>query len=220
MRIRRVDLIVLMAFASVMVLVPWARAQTPATKKFATPAEVIKAAEAAHDRGDVAASIDCLSSEGQAEGVNLLLMLASMMDAGPAPADADAKKGREELQALFARHGLKDRARKEGEADEAYLQRMAGKVTGRREFLIAAMNLTNPPEKPVRPCIKGELRELKITGDTATAAYAVTQADKSVMSQSVKFKKEDGSWRLAGLLGVIQTERDQGAAKARPATRP
>jgi hypothetical protein len=68
------------------------------------------------------------------------------------------------------------------------------------------------------PCRKGEVKEVKITGDTATAKYEVKDPDGSATTQDLKLKRIDGSWRLNDLL--MLSAMDNGApadASTKPA---
>jgi len=169
-----------------------------AAKKNATPADAIAAAEQAFDRNDKAAQVDCLSPAGQTALSEMLVMVAGM-----AAADPGAKEMQRQIDELFARHGVTDRKAKEGEDPQAHAKRIASQIKDKRPFLVDALKLNLADEPAGTKCVKGELKDVKITGDTATGTYAVKTDDSSTMSQEMKFSRSNGSWLIDSLIGLV-----------------
>ena len=190
--------------------------------KYSTPAAVVAAYEKAHDAGDDGAALDCMSPEGQDKCLKFMVAMelaTRQTDPGAPPPTADEKKAQAEFDALLAKHGIKDLAKRAGEEEEAYVNRITAQVTDPRTLLVKLMQTMEgavPGTKPA-PCRKGELKDLKITGDTATAKYVTREESDSTMSQDLKFKQIDGSWMLADFIMLSSTETS-GPADAAPVT--
>lgn len=190
--------------------------------KYSTPAEVLAAYEKAHDAGDDAAGIDCLSVEGQEKSLQFILgmELATRQPEPGAPApSAEEKKARAEMDALLAKHGIKDLTPRPGEDTEALVKRITAHVTDRRTLLIDLMKMLAEPGAKPSPCRKGEVQDLKVAGDDATGKYVVKEPDNSQSSQDLKFKKVDGSWLLADMVMLVGSDAPDPAAAgaAKPA---
>jgi hypothetical protein len=183
--------------------------------KYATPAEVIAAYEKAHDANDDAAAVDCFSPEGMNRSVKFMVAM-EMATRQPEPGAAAAaptpeeKKAHAAMDALLAKHGIKDLATRQGEDSEAYVNRITAPVTDPRGLMLDLMKFLETGAKPA-PCRKGEVADLKINGDDATGKYVVKDPDGSSSSQDLKFKNIDGSWRLADVVMLSSSETPEPA---------
>ncbi len=188
-----------------------AGASAAAAPKYSTPAQVVAAYEKAHDAGDDGAGIDCMSPGGQNKCLKFMVgmeLATRQTEPGAPPPSAEEKKAQAETDALLAKHGIKDLAKRAGEEEEAYINRITAHVTDQRTLLIKMMQMMEgavPGTKPA-PCRKGEIKDLKITGDTATGKYVTKEEGDSTMSQDLKFKQIDGSWLLADVIMLSSTE--------------
>src|SRR5689334_4607413 len=104
----------LRAAAWMMVAMGIGAASAAGGAKYSTPAEVVAAYEKAHDAGDDAAGVDCLSPEGLDKTCKFMvgMELATRQPEPGAPAQpapsAEEKKAQADLDALLAKHGIKD----------------------------------------------------------------------------------------------------------------
>ena len=140
----------------------------------------------------------------------------------PAPApSAEEKKAQAEMDALLAKHGIKDLTSRAGEDPEAFIKRITANVTEGRALLMELMKLGEGKGAKPSPCRKGELTELKIAGETATGKYVVKDADGSTSSQEVKFDKVEGSWRLGDVVMLVASDASEpaGAGATQPVKR-
>ena len=158
--------------------------------KYSSPRAVLAAFEKAHDAGDDAASLDCLSPEGLNNTVKFMVgmeLATRQPEPNAPPPSADEKKAQAQVDSLLAKHGIKDLAARPGEEGEAYVNRVTAHMTEPRTLLVDLMKIMNGDAKQ-SPCRKGELKDLKITGDSATGKYVVKDPDGSSTGQDLKFK--------------------------------
>ncbi|HYO07888.1 MAG TPA: hypothetical protein VER17_02850 [Tepidisphaeraceae bacterium] len=205
------------------------RAQTlPAVH--ASPADVVAACRAAHERGDIAAELDCFGPTGQAAMIKML-----MTGFTAAPATLPAGKAPDPEKAAFeAKHRLDRRQQRPGESREAFAARLTSELPDQRAFLLDFMThqrayaqrrrapaatapaatapaatagagagagaaaSTQPATKPAAP----QLQDVRIdpSGTSATAKLTNTDQHGGTWSQTVKFEKVNGSWRIASLM--------------------
>ena len=100
--------------------------------KYSTPAQVVAAYEKAHDAGDDGAGLDCMSPEGQDKCLKFMvgMELATRQTEPGAPAPTpEEKKAQADMDALLAKHGIKDLAKRAGEEEEACVNRITAHVT-------------------------------------------------------------------------------------------
>lgn len=212
-------IIAVMAMVAMVVI---SAADATKAAKYSTPAEVLAGDEKAHDAGDDAASVDCLSPEGQQQCLHFLLAMevaTRQPGQGASPLSPEEKKARSEMDALLAKHGIKDLANRPDEDVKTFVERITAHVIDRRTLLIELMRLGNAPGAKPSPCRKGELRDLTIAGDSATGNYVIKEPDGSQSSQYLKFREVDGSWLLADvpMLAIADAPDPADRALTRPA---
>ena len=209
----------LTGFGIVMLLAMFTLTTRATAATYSSPQEVLAAFEKAHDANDDAATLDCLSPEGITRTAQFMVgmeMATRQPDPNAPPPSADEKKAQAKIDALLAKHNIKDTAARPGEEGEAYVDRITAHMTDPRTLLLDLMKIMNGGAKQA-PCRKGELQNLKITGDTATGKYVVKDPDGSSMSQNLKFKKIDNSWRLADLVMLSSTDTSEPDTTTQPA---
>ncbi len=106
-------------------------------------------------KGKFAVLADCFDAEGQKQVMRSYVgfwVMGFSQSIGP---DAAAYK------AVFAKHGVKDVARKTGETDDQFIDRLVAQLKDTRAFIIDATPVAFPRPDHKGP-IKGELKEVKI----------------------------------------------------------
>lgn len=180
-----------------------ASAETPSTRAiYATPAEVVAAAQKATAEKDMAASLDCYSPAGH-DALAKFILWAVASTPTTVPASQPANPERAEFE---AKYGLDRRERKAGESTEQFATRLMEGLPDRRAFLVDFMTRqqTHQAKRPpaTRPSEPLELQDVQIdaSGTNATAKLLRKSRDGGTMSQNVKFEKIDGSWRIATVM--------------------
>ena len=185
------------ALVAVFGMVTTAHAQAPV---YASPQEVVDACRAAHARHDVAAELDCYGPTGQRTIATMLMRFAfATPTTRPAGGAVDPEKA-----AFEAKYGLDHRQQKPGESPAAFAERLAAELPDLHAFLLDFMKrqqahaATRPARQPAsQPSWTFE--DLTIDPAGTAASATLTQRDNAggTMSQTVKFEKVDGGWKLA-----------------------
>ena len=159
---------------------------------YATPAEAVAAAQAAFARDDFEAEVDCFSPDGQkALSKTFLRLLVSMP-----PAALNSSPMGKEIAAIEAKYGLKDWQRKPGETDEQMIDRLAGGITTKREFVLATMGLNKGHNDKAQVPTMLEDVHIEDGGESAIGKLVRHEANGATVSQDVRFKKIGGSFLI------------------------
>jgi len=176
-------------------------------KVYKTPQEVFAAFVKATKDKDAATFIGCITDKSHDQFAKLVIMAAGL---GGNNTD---KKQIEAFDKVFAKHGLPKDARKEVDSTfrkdpvegQKVVQKFAGQIKDRSGFLTEALPIlfqSKSPDSQGNP----ELKDVKITGNTATAMVVVAKGAQ----QPVTFVKVGESWKLELPDGL------SGGAKASP----
>lgn len=178
---------------------PTTQATTSPAVVYDTPEAVVRAAQTAHEAGDAMATLDCYSPAGHA-GMAQVIMWAI---ASPPTTQSATQPINPDRAAFEARHGLDRRAQKPGESRNDFAKRLVDELPDKRAFLLDFMAKQPPRRRPTsQPAEAPQLQDVTIdpSGTTATAKLVRKGREGSTMSQTVKFEKIDGSWRIATLM--------------------
>ena len=169
-------------------------------KVYKTPEAVFDAFIDAGNKKDFKTFVACLTDTSRDKMAGLMIFAGAM---NKAFADFDktgkAKKMVEKIDKIFDKHGLNkeklDNLKPAPGADPKELQKSLQKVVGtikdRPGFvadMLVAMDQGKPKSKP-------ELKDVKITGDTATGSVVEKKGEKE-NKQPISFKKIGGSWKI------------------------
>jgi hypothetical protein len=174
-----------------------ASAAPPATRPvYATPADVVAAAQRANKEDDFETILNCQSPAGQQKMVKFVI---TIMARSPATRPADAERDAFEL-----RHRLSDRTPRAGETPGQVVDRLIGDLPDSRAFLLdfmtqqKAIRAKRPPSTRPAP----DLTNLVVSPDglTATGDLSRRDPDGGTMSQHISFSKIDGSWLLNDMM--------------------
>jgi hypothetical protein len=173
---------------------------------YSSPEAVAVAAKAAIDKKDMGAFYDCLTEESQQVMVGAMVMAGSMMQMmsamaaiGGPEAMAEAKKEVGDVPAVMEKHGLTEESLKGANSDptKEKMQAMAGlaeAVKDKRSFvydMFSALDKLKAGGPELSQNFSGELSDLKIDGDKATATLMTPRGE-----EELDFHKTAAGWRL------------------------
>jgi hypothetical protein len=174
---------------------------------YSSPEAVASAAKMAIDNKDMAAFYDCLTEESQDTLAGTAVMVGAMMKMmsgmaamGGAEAAAKAEQATTEVAAVMDKHGVTEDDLKNAGAnpmmmtDSKAIASLAGVVTDKRAFvddMFTVFNKASNGGPDLGEKFTGELKDLKITGDRATAKLATARGD-----QELDFHNTATGWKL------------------------
>ena len=161
-------------------------------KKAATPEECMKIVQQAAEAGNWGQVYDCLTEKAQKRmSLAVIFVLEPVRKSGP--------EGKAKVEALMEAHGQGKEAgknrKRSTDMDEDF-DIVAGMTTDRKGFFVDGLKLLaqHDPKSAVlaRFMFRGELKDVKVTGDTAAGTWTPTgeRTDKAL------FKNTDGGWRV------------------------
>jgi len=171
-------------------------------KTYGSPEEVFAAAKAAIAAKDFGTFCDCIEPEAQkamALGMVMVLGFLTMMDQGIKP----------RIDALLKKHEVPEMTPDKTKSQEEAFKELADKIKNPRGLIADAMALMEAAmdeqikagkakKGQKQDPVFGELADLKVTGDKATAVMKSADGKSKPMS----FAKIGGSWYLAPDLGM------------------
>jgi hypothetical protein len=189
-------------FSSILLLVVFpslvrAAGATTLPAIYATPADVVAAADKALHAGNAQVLVDCLDADSQEKLTQFFLFaMASDLTDAPATAPSDKQKA-----AFNAKYALDHVQRLPGETDEQMGDRLAKQIKDKRQFLIdmtLQLNDDNKKSGKVIPPMELDNLHIQPDGTTAVGQLVHRQSDGTSDSQDVQFKKIDGAWKFDG----------------------
>ena len=190
---------------------------------FATPEACYQAVKKAVEAKDWGGFYDCLTPESQEIVAGSMVLMGSMMKMmsgmaalGGPEAAAKAEKETADLTAVLEKHGVTDTALEGFTPDPATMQqpeaikKLADVVKDKRGFVVdmfAAMEKTATGGPNFDKKLAGELKDVKIDGDKATAKVAGAEGE-----QELDFLKTADGWKLHIDLNKIKSDAGPGPA--------
>ena len=173
----------------------------------ASPEAVAAAAKAAIDKKDMGAFYDCLTEESQNVLAGTAVMVGSMMKVmsgmaamGGPEAKAEAEQEVGEVTAVMEKHGVTEESLKGADPNPAMMgdtqaiSGLADVVKDKRAFvddMFTALDKMKQGGPDLSEDFNGELKDLEIDGDTATAKLTTRRGD-----QELDFRKTAAGWKL------------------------
>jgi len=174
---------------------------------YASPEAVASAAKAAIDKKDMGAFYDCLTEESQNTLAGTAVLVGSMMKMmsgmaamGGPEAQAEAEKETAEVTAIMEKHGVTEESLKDANPNPAMMGdaeaigKLAGVVKDKRAFVhdvFTALDKMKKGGPDLSQQFTGELKDLKIDGDRATAKLTTARGE-----EELDFRKTAAGWRL------------------------
>lgn len=180
-------------------------------KKYDSPEAVFSAASKALEKEDMEKFLNCMTEESQdvfAGGIVMVTMMVKGMAEAFGGLGGEADKAKEKfakLDEVMAKHGLTKEYLKgieevqPGTPEEA-MKKLLEPVKDKPELVSDMMEAFKELDEsgdgpdPAK-AFSGELEDLKIDGDTATAKM-VTTVDGKKEKEDIKFKLVDGGWLI------------------------
>jgi len=178
------------------------------SKSYGSPNEVLDAAAAAAKSEDWAAFSQCLTNESRDAFAGMLVFGATFAKAF---AEFDKEKGKEMTKGIddaLQKHGITEERLKEMQKDAPLKgdQKEASKafaklvepVKDKGAFIADLMAALKKLGKPGQegPMLEGELKDVKIDGDTAKGTFVRKTKDGQDKKEPIEFRKVGGSWKI------------------------
>jgi hypothetical protein len=174
---------------------------------YASPEAVASAAKAAIDKKDMGAFYDCLTEESQNTLAGTAVLVGSMMKMmsgmaamGGPEAQAEAEKEVGEMTAIMEKHGVTEESLKDANpnpammGDSQAIGALANVVKDKRAFVhdvFTALDKMKKGGPNLSQQFTGELKDLKIDGDRATAKLTTQRGE-----EELDFRKTAAGWKL------------------------
>lgn len=180
---------------------------------FDSPEECCLEIKTSIEKKDMGGFYDCLTEESQDVVAGSMVMMKMMSGMAAAMGGPEAAKDFAEIDAALEKHGVTKEAFEKAAPDRQQLKDpdavkdLAVVVKDKRAFVVdmfAAMEKSGKVAN-LRDKLNGELKDLKIEGDKATATLETPQGD-----EELDFRKTANGWKL-------HIDLQKLAAKAGPA---
>ena len=168
---------------------------------YASPEAVATAAKAAIDKKDMGAFYDCLTEESQNTLAGTAVLVGSMMKSGMvAMGGPEAQAETAEVAAIMEKHGVTEESLKDANpnpammGDSQAIGALANVVKDKRGFVHDVFTVLDKMKQggpDLSQQFTGELKDLKIDGDKATAKL-ITQRGE----EELDFRKSAAGWKL------------------------
>ncbi len=179
--------------------------------KHATPDDAFKAVQTAAESEDWGTIVNTMTKDSQDQMAAGMVLMSSMMAsfaemgakmAGDTPEAKkkaeESKKVAGELKAILEKHGVSEESTKGINmlSDPEAMTKLADKIKDKGALLTEVFStlskLDDKKAAEANPFKGSTLSDLKINGDSATAAFA----SKDGKTRPIEFKKENGGWLI------------------------
>jgi hypothetical protein len=183
-----------------------------------SPEAVFATAKKAAENKDYEKFAQCLTPESQETLAGGLVFAGTMIKAfaGLGEQDENQKKALAEIDEILKKHGLDPEKLDEGPPEEATspeeaIAALGKKIDDKAAFIGDMMKaMESLDESEGAPAVAGELVDLKITDDKATATV-VHKEDGKEQREPIEFRKLSDGWRIH-----LPMEQMQGGPPAKP----
>ncbi len=189
-----------------LVLVPACNSSSSRSPSYSSPQEVFNAASGAAAKEDWETFSNCLTEDSRNNVAGMLVISATFMKAF---GEMDKTKGKERFKPVddaLKKHGVTDEMLKskdinpinpDANAQRQMIAKLAEPIKDKAAFIgdmMRALKQVSDSKNSMTP-LEGELKDVKVDGDTAKGTYVSKKGGKE-KSEPIEFRKVDGGWKI------------------------